>query len=58
MAKEFRCGDVILGCPKVIESKDDEDVMGKAVEHTTNAHNMPTIPPEVAGMMQEAILTN
>ena len=58
MAKEFRCGDVILGCPTVIEGKDDKDVTGKAVEHTKNAHNMPTIPPELAGKVQKMILTN
>jgi hypothetical protein len=30
VAKEVRCGDVIAGCPTVIEGKDDKEVMAKA----------------------------
>lgn len=57
MAKAFRCGDIIPGCPTVIEGKDDEEVMAKASEHAKKAHNMPTIPPEVATRVQAAIHT-
>jgi predicted small metal-binding protein len=55
MAREFRCGDIIPGCPTVIEGKDDKEVVAKASEHAKNAHNMPTIPPEVATKVQKAI---
>ncbi len=55
MTKEFRCGDVIPGCPTVIEGKDDKDVMAKAAEHAKNAHKMTSIPPEVANKVQQAI---
>jgi predicted small metal-binding protein len=57
MAKEFRCGDIIPGCPTVLEGKDEKEVMAKAAEHAKSAHNMPTIPPEVAGKVQKAIHT-
>ena len=55
MSKEFRCGDIIPGCPTVIEGKDDKEVMAKAREHAKNAHHMRTIPPEVATKVHEAI---
>ena len=57
MPKELRCGDIMPGCTTVLEGKDDKDVMAKAAEHAKSAHNMPTIPPEVAGKVQKAIRT-
>jgi predicted small metal-binding protein len=57
MSKEFRCGDVIPGCPTVIEGDDDKEVMAKASEHAKNAHSMPTITPEIAAKVQKAIHT-
>ncbi len=57
MAKEFRCGDVVPGCSTVIEGKDDKEVMAKATEHAKNAHQMTSIPPEVASKVQQAIHT-
>lgn len=55
MSKEFRCGDIIPGCPTVIEGKDDKEVMAKASEHAKNAHKMSAIPPEVTAKVQKAI---
>jgi predicted small metal-binding protein len=57
MPKELRCGDIMPGCTTVLEGKDDKEVMAKAAEHAKSAHNMPTIPPEVAGKVQKAIRT-
>jgi predicted small metal-binding protein len=57
MAKELRCGDIILGCTTVLEGNDEKEVMAKAAEHAKNAHNMPTIPAEVASKVQKAIHT-
>ena len=45
------------GCPTVLEGKDEKEVMAKAAEHAKHAHNMPTIPPEVASKVQKAIHT-
>jgi predicted small metal-binding protein len=55
MSKEFRCGDIMPGCPTMIEGKDDKEVMAKTSEHAKNAHNMPTIPPGDATKVQKAI---
>jgi len=39
MAKEFRWGDVIAGCPTVIEGKDAKEVMANAAEHARNTQH-------------------
>jgi predicted small metal-binding protein len=57
MARELRCGDVIPGCPAVIEGKDDTEIMKKATEHAKSAHSMTVIPPDVANKVQKAIHT-
>lgn len=57
MAKELRCGDVIPGCPTVIEGKDDTEIMKKASEHAKTAHSMTVIPPDVVNRVQKAIHT-
>jgi predicted small metal-binding protein len=57
MAKELRCGDVIPGCPTIIEGKDDSEVMKKAAEHAKSMHSMTVIPPDVANKVQKAIHT-
>lgn len=57
MIRELRCGDIMPGCKTVIEGKNDEEVMTKAVEHAKSAHNMTTIEPEIAAKIQAAIRT-
>jgi len=57
MVKELRCGDVIPGCPAVIEGKDDTEVLKKAAEHAKSAHRLPTIPADLASKVQQAIHT-
>jgi len=55
MTRELRCGDIMPGCPTVIEGKDDQEVMTKAVAHAKSAHNLTTIEPDVAAKVQAAI---
>lgn len=55
MAKVLRCGDLMPGCNAVIEGKDDAEVMAKGVEHARTAHQMATIPPDVAAKVMAAI---
>ena len=57
MTRELRCGDVMPGCNTMIEGKNDEEVMTKAVEHAKSAHNVTIIEPEVAAKIQAAIRT-
>lgn len=55
MAKVLKCGDVAPGCSAVIEGKDVDELMVKAVEHAKKDHGMATIPPEMASKVQAAI---
>jgi predicted small metal-binding protein len=55
MPKVLRCGDLMPGCNAVIEGKDEAEVMAKGAEHAKTAHNMASIPPDVAAMVKGAI---
>jgi predicted small metal-binding protein len=55
MEKILKCGDVMAGCPTVIEGKDADEVMTKASEHARKDHGIQTIPPDVAQKAQAAI---
>ena len=43
------------GCTMVIEGKDEAEVIAKGAEHARTAHNMTSIPPDVAAMVKAAI---
>ena len=55
MAKELRCGDLMPGCDKVIEGKDENDVMVKATEHAKKDHNVETMTPDLREKVRGAI---
>ena len=55
MAKVLKCGDLMPGCNTVIEGKDEAEVMAKGAEHAKTAHNMATIPADVAAKVRAAI---
>lgn len=55
MAKEMRCGDLMPGCDRVIEGKDEKEVMAKAAEHARNDHNIRTMPPDLEKKVRGAI---
>ena len=55
MSKVLKCGDLMPGCNMVIEGKDEAEVMAKGAEHARTAHNMASIPPDVAAMVKAAI---
>ena len=55
MAKEMRCGDLMPGCDKVIEGRDEKEVMAKAAEHARRDHNMQDITPELQEKVRGAI---
>jgi predicted small metal-binding protein len=55
MAKVLRCGDLMPGCKAVLEGKDEAEVMAKGAEHAKMAHNMTSIPPEMAAKVKAAI---
>jgi predicted small metal-binding protein len=55
MAKTLKCGDLMPGCPVVVEGKDTAEVMSKAADHAAKQHGLTTITPELAQKVQAAI---
>jgi predicted small metal-binding protein len=45
--KQFRCGDVVLGCEWVTRSDDDNELFAEISSHARDAHGMDEVPPEV-----------
>jgi predicted small metal-binding protein len=55
MAKVLKCGDLMPGCNAVIEGKDEAEVMARGAEHAKTAHQMTSIPAEIAAKVKAAI---
>jgi predicted small metal-binding protein len=55
MAKELRCGDLMPGCNKLIEGKDEKEVVAKATEHARRDHNIRDITPDLEQKVRGAI---
>jgi predicted small metal-binding protein len=55
MAKTLKCGDLMPGCPAVMEGKDVAEVMSKASAHAAQQHGLTTITPDLAQKVQAAI---
>ena len=55
MTKTLNCRDVMPGCDRVIEGRDENEVMTRAAEHARNDHGVDQIPPEVGQRAQAAI---
>lgn len=55
MAKEMRCGDLMPNCDRVIDGKDEKEVMVKAAEHARTAHNIREMTPDLEKRVRNAI---
>ena len=55
MAKQLRCGDLMPGCPAVIEGEDAVEVINKAAEHARDDHGITEVTPDLAAKIQSAI---
>jgi predicted small metal-binding protein len=53
--KQFKCGDVVLGCQWVTRSEDQHALMDEIHEHARVAHGMDEVPPEVEDAIQGVI---
>jgi predicted small metal-binding protein len=53
--KEFRCGDVVPGCPTLIEGESEEEVLQQVSVHAREAHAMDEVPPEVVDQIRGVI---
>ena len=53
--KQFKCGDVVLGCEWVTRSEDDEELFNEISSHARDAHAMDEVPPEVVDRIHAVI---
>jgi len=53
--KQFKCGDVVLGCEWVTRSDDEQRLFRDIHEHARVAHGMDEVPPEVEDAIQGVI---
>jgi predicted small metal-binding protein len=53
--KQFKCGDVVLGCQWVTRSDDDEALFEEIHRHAREAHGMDEVPPEVVDKIHGVI---
>jgi predicted small metal-binding protein len=53
--KQFKCGDVVLGCEWVTRSEDDEELFDEISSHARDAHAMDEVPPEVVEKIHAVI---
>jgi predicted small metal-binding protein len=54
--KEFRCRDVVPGCPYVTRDEDEEELLAQIASHAREAHGMDEVPPEVADTIRRVIV--
>jgi predicted small metal-binding protein len=45
--KQFKCGDVVLGCEWVARNEDEQELFDEIRSHARETHGMDEVPPEV-----------
>jgi predicted small metal-binding protein len=53
--KQFKCGDVVLGCEWVTRNEDEEELFDKIHSHARDVHGMDEVPPEVEDQIHDVI---
>jgi predicted small metal-binding protein len=53
--KQFRCGDVVLGCEWVTRREDEQALLEEIQSHARDAHGMDEVPPEVEDQIHKVI---
>jgi predicted small metal-binding protein len=53
--KQFKCGDVVLGCAWVTRSNDETALFADIHSHARDAHGMDEVPPEVEDQIRDVI---
>ena len=53
--KQFRCGDVVLGCEWVARDDDEKALFDEISVHARDAHGMDEVPPEVVDQIRGVI---
>ena len=52
--KKLACGDLMPGCPEVIESENEDDILSAAGKHVVDVHGM-EVTPELVELVRGAI---
>jgi predicted small metal-binding protein len=52
--KTLACGDLVPGCPAVVEAETEEEILQIAAQHATEAHGM-EVTPELVEKVKAAI---
>ncbi len=55
MAKQLRCGDLMPGCSKIIEGRDEQEVIAKATDHARDDHHIQQMTPDLEKKVRGAI---
>ena len=45
--KEFRCGDLVPGCPTTFEAESTDEILEQVAVHAREEHGMYEVPPDV-----------
>jgi predicted small metal-binding protein len=53
--RQFKCGDVVLGCQWVTRSEDEKELFAEIQSHARDAHGMDEVPPEVVDKINAVI---
>ena len=53
--KQFKCGDVVLGCEWVTRNEDEQELFEEIQSHAREAHAMEEVPPEVVEQIRDVI---
>jgi predicted small metal-binding protein len=53
--KQFKCGDVVLGCEWVTRSEDEDELFARIYSHARDAHAMEEVPPEVVDAIRGVV---
>jgi predicted small metal-binding protein len=53
--KQFKCGDVVLGCEWVTRRDDERELFEEIRSHARDAHAMDEVPPEVVDAINNVI---
>jgi predicted small metal-binding protein len=51
----FKCTDIGMACPFETNAKTEDELMKKIAEHAAKAHDIKTVPPELAAKIKKAI---
>jgi predicted small metal-binding protein len=55
--KTMHCGDLVPGCPAVVESESEDEIVAMAGKHAVEAHGLEVTPEfveQVRGVIREA----